>query len=188
MDVAILLDGSGSIKGYNFRRLKRFLARLVRSFKVGYYNTRVSIVQFSSATRVEFYLNRYRNVRDVIKAINRIRQMRRGTYLHRGLNMVRTRVFNGKRGDRRRVPNTLIVLTDGATASYKYARNEASRLKRQGVRIVTVGVGQTRTIRKFSYQLKSYASRPLRSTVFLNGFRGLTSIVKRLAYTSCQGE
>lgn len=188
MDVVLLVDGSGSIKSYNFQRLKAFLVRFVRSFNIGFYNTRVSVVQFSRSSRVEFYLKRYRRVQDIISAINRIRQMRRGTYLHVGLKMVRSRVFKRWSGDRAGVPNTLVILTDGGTSFFTYARAEALRLQRQGVHVLTVGIGNRNTVRRFSYQLKTYASRPLRQNLFLHGFSGLRKFARRLAVMSCRSK
>ena len=188
MDVAILIDGSGSVKPNNFKRLKRFLIYLVKSFKIGYYNTRVALVQFSTNARVEFYLKSSRNLQQVINAIKRLQQMRRRTYINRGLQKVRTRVFQRSTGDRAGVPNTLILLTDGKSRLYSQARGEALRLKRQGVRIVSIGIGKQQTIRKFAYQIRSYSSRPLRGSVFLNGFRGLKSIFSTVALSSCKGK
>ena len=188
MDVAILIDGSRSIKPYNFKKVKTFLVNLVKSFKIGYYNTRVALVQFSTKARVEFYLKSSRSKQQVINAIRRLRQMKRGTYLHRGFYLVRTRVFQRSTGDRARVPNTVILVTDGKSRYFRSAKKEALRLKRKGVTIVSVGIGAQTTIRKFAYQIRSYSSRPLSGSVFLNGFRGLKSIFSSVALASCKSK
>lgn len=188
MDVALLVDGSGSIRPHNFVRLKAFLSRLIRRLKVGYYDTRIALVQFSKSARVEFYLNKYRRANDVINAIKQMRQMRGGTYLHRGLSLIRTRVFKRWSGDRANVKNTLIIFTDGVTKLYRTARGETDRLRQQNVHILVVGIGKKQTVNRLSTQLSTYSSAPVGRNMFLHGFSGLRSIAGRLARMACMSK
>lgn len=52
LDVVILVDSSGSVKAENFEIQKKFVADLVRSFKIGENYTRVSIINFSQNATV----------------------------------------------------------------------------------------------------------------------------------------
>lgn len=188
MDLAILVDGSGSIKRNNFLRVKSFLKKLIDSLVIGFSQTRVALVQFSRSARVEFYFKRYGNARSVINAINRMRQMRSGTYLHRGLKLTRTKVFQRWSGDRPNAPNTLLILSDGATKYYKYARQEALNMKRLGVHVMSVGIGNPKTVRRFYGQLRSYASSRLVNNVFQHKFSGLDKIARKIGRMACKSK
>ena len=76
VDLAFVIDGSGSIEHYgkgNFKRCLRFVQRVVRQFKINSGRTRVGIVLYSTRPRLMFRFSKYnRRKRQLLSAINRI--------------------------------------------------------------------------------------------------------------------
>ena len=104
LDLAFLIDGSGSIEAYgrgNFRRCLNFVKRVVASFRISPRQTRVGVVLFSSRAWLVFNFRRYRNKRSMWRAIDNIRYPRGGTKIGRALRFARYRLFNGKSSRRK---------------------------------------------------------------------------------------
>ena len=76
VDLAFVIDGSGSIEHYgkgNFKRCLRFVQRVVRQFKINSGRTRVGVVLYSTRPRLMFRFSKYyRRKRQLLSAINRI--------------------------------------------------------------------------------------------------------------------
>ena len=105
LDLAFLIDGSGSINAYgrgNFRRCLNFVKRLVASFSISPRKTRVGIILFSTRAWLIANFRRYRNKQSLLRAIGRIRYPRGGTNIGRALNFARYRLFR-RRTNRRKV-------------------------------------------------------------------------------------
>ena len=100
LDLGFLIDGSGSIERSgrgNFRRCLNFVKRFVASFTVSPRYTRVGVVLFSSRRWLIFNFNRYRNKRQIFRAIDAIRYPRGGTRIGSALRFVKYRLFRGSR-------------------------------------------------------------------------------------------
>lgn len=105
LDLAFLIDGSGSIEAYgrgNFRRCLNFVRRVVASFHISPRHTRVGVVLFASRAWLVFNFRRFRNKHGVLYAISRIRYPRGGTRIGRALRFARYRLFK-RRNNRRKV-------------------------------------------------------------------------------------
>ena len=105
LDLAFLIDGSGSINAYgrgNFRRCLNFVKRLVASFSVSPTRTRVGIVLFSTRAWLIANFRRYRNKQSLLGAIGRIRYPRGGTKIGRALRFAKYQLFR-RRTNRRKV-------------------------------------------------------------------------------------
>ena len=106
VDLAFVVDGSGSIEYYgkgNFRRCLRFVERVVRKFKIGSRQTRVGFILYSSSARVIFSFTRYRRKSSMLSAIRRIRYPRGGTRTGYALNYCYSRLFRKARRGVRKV-------------------------------------------------------------------------------------
>ena len=105
LDLAFLIDGSGSIEAYgrgNFRRCLNFVKRVVASFGISPSQTRVGIVLFSSRAWLIANFRSYRNKQSVLHAIGRVRYPRGGTRIGRALRFAKYQLFR-KRTSRRKV-------------------------------------------------------------------------------------
>ena len=105
VDLAFVIDGSGSIEAYgkgNFRRCLNFVKAIVSRFNIGNGQTRIGIVLYSSRPRLIFDFRRYRRKSQILNAINRIRYPRGGTKTGYAMRYCYSRVFRyARRGVRK---------------------------------------------------------------------------------------
>lgn len=180
LDVAFVIDGSGSIEHYgkgNFKRCLNFVKRLVVSFKISRRFTRVAVVLFSFRPRLIFRFSTYSRERDILRAIDKIRYPRGGTKTGLAMSYAQRLLFRRRRGSRKSV---MIVMTDGR--SQDRVSGAASALKRERVNIFAIGIGKRYNIK----QLIQIASS--RRHVYTAGFRNLPSIVRVIKTKACAGK
>ena len=113
VDIAFIIDGSGSIEQYgrgNFRRCLNFVKAIVRGFNTDNGQTRVGVVLFSSRPRLIFGFRRYRRKNQLLTAISRIRYPRGGTKTGYAMRYTYYRVFRyARRGVRKVFLWTFII-------------------------------------------------------------------------------
>ena len=116
-DIIFVLDESGSIGSADFNLMKSFVSQLVGRLDIDSGNTRVGLVTFSSSVGTSFNLNAYSTVASVQAAVDSLRYGGGGTNTAAALAHVRTTMLTSAAGDRSDVPNVVVVLTDGRSAS-----------------------------------------------------------------------
>ena len=90
---------------------------------------------------LNFYLTNYTALSSLVSAVRGIQYLGGNTNTTGGLRLTRTEIFNTANGDRRRVPNVIVLITDGVpTREVAELPNEVRRIKDAGTRIVGVGV------------------------------------------------
>ena len=180
MDLAFVIDGSGSIEQYgrgNFKRVLNFVRGIVRSFKIGRRFTRVGAVLFNTRAYKVFGFNSHYTSKGVETAIRNIRYPRGGTRTGYALRYSWEHLFRRNRRRRRKV---LLLLTDGK--SQDRVGYVSRMLRKAGIEIFAMGVGRKYNVR----QLKIIAtdSRHL----FTTGFRAMKNIVRIIKRRICRGE
>ena len=179
LDMAFVIDGSGSIEAYgkgNFKRCLNFVKRMIVSFKISKRLTRVGIVLFSYRARLIFGFNTYGTQRDILRAIDNIKYPSGGTKTGLAMSYAQRTLFRSRRSGRKQV---MIVMTDGR--SQDRVSRPSRALKRRRVEIFAVGIGKRYNIR----QLFQIASS--RRHVYTAGFRNLASIVRVIKTKACSG-
>ena len=105
VDLAFVIDGSGSIEQYgkgNFRRCLNFVRAIVSRFNFRGGQTRVGVVLYSSSPRLIFDFRRYRSKGQILNAISRIRYPRGSTRTGYAMRYCYSRVFRyARRGVRK---------------------------------------------------------------------------------------
>lgn len=137
-DIVFVVDSSGSIGIENFQRVKVFLQNLVNMLDIDYDLARVGMLVFNDQSRWEFKLGEINNKFDIFKAIQRIQYIVGGTMTADALAKVRTEGFLSNRTG---VPMIAIVVTDGLSRYPPLTRYQASLLRKEGVQVYAVGVG-----------------------------------------------
>lgn len=100
LDLAFLVDGSGSIEAAgrgNFKRCIEFVKTMVSSFNVSPQRTRVGVVLFASRAWLILDFSRSRNKAGVLNTIARIRYPRGGTRIGKALRFILHRLFRRSR-------------------------------------------------------------------------------------------
>ena len=73
LDLAFVMDGSGSIGYDDFENAKQFVVDMVEKLDIGKEKTRVGIIQYSDIPRIEINLNQYSSSDSLKEAISNIR-------------------------------------------------------------------------------------------------------------------
>ncbi|CAH1788564.1 unnamed protein product [Owenia fusiformis] len=182
-DVALLVDLSGSIGQTDFETLKTFLKDLVKKFTVGPNNNQFAAISFNDNTNIDFYLDSYSNVDDVVNAIEALQYTGGATNTQDALRRARTEVLISSRGARITVPKVVIVVTDGvSTVRYDRTLPEALELRISGATIFSIGIGKETTMQ----ELNGIATDEDNDHVFtVNSFNDLAPIQDNIVRAIC---
>lgn len=143
-DIGILVDSSGSLRN-EFHKEIAFVKDIARSLTVSRDGVNIGIVTFSYYAQLTIKLSDYKDTVSFIKGTEKIPLMNSQTFIDRALLWSRTRLFTEKNGDRKDVPNILILLTDGKQTQSVYATSplvQADLLRKEGVTILAIGIGR----------------------------------------------
>ncbi|XP_034416759.1 collagen alpha-3(VI) chain-like [Cyclopterus lumpus] len=174
-DIVFLLDGSDSTRN-GFPAMRDFVENVVEKLNVGESKDRVSVVQYSRDSEVNFYLNTYTTKEDIVDSVKGLRH-KGGRPLNTGaaLQYVRDNVFTNPAGSRhlQGVPQILILLNGGR--SFDNVDTPASVLKQQG--IIVIGIG---TRSSDSGELRKITQDP-NYTLSVSEFTDLPSVQEQLS-------
>ncbi|XP_022800544.1 uncharacterized protein LOC111338336 isoform X2 [Stylophora pistillata] len=179
VDIAFLLDGSGSIGKENFKKCLRFLRNFVQSFNIAKDGTHVGVVLFSKTAEVVFSFEKYLDSKSMVEAIDKITYPAKSTYTGIGLDLVRTGLFENSA--RQGVRDVLIVMTDGA--SQDYIEDPSKKLRDMGVTIFCFGIGTQYK----KDQLDAMATDPDATHVITGDFDDLDQILPKIKKMACDG-
>ena len=121
-DIIFVVDSSGSVGSSNFALVKSFLSEIVSRLDIDRGTTHVGLVTYSTYARTRFYLSSYTSVASVQSAISRLTYPGGITNTAAALAHVRASMLISWRGDRRNVPNVVVVLTDGRSTNSSATR------------------------------------------------------------------
>ena len=196
-DITFVLDSSRSIKAANpadrswdnYELMKQFVIQLIRRLSVARDNVRVASVSYSNEARLNFPLNRYYTVPDLVRAIEKIEYLDNQTHTADALHVMRTQAFDpshrGARGDRPDVPNIGILITDGASNVEGHRTiPSANRAKDDGIRLLVIGV----TNRINERELKGISSTGVLNQTYWKSldFRALDAIISNIINQTCK--
>lgn len=104
MDIAFLIDSSGSIGRRNWERIKRFVKALVSKLDVRSSATRVAAIAYSTNPIVELRFWNRQSTNDVNRVIDEIPWQRGFTYTDKALQLADSDLFQVDNGMRPDVP------------------------------------------------------------------------------------
>ncbi|TRZ02736.1 hypothetical protein DNTS_005421 [Danionella cerebrum] len=154
-DVILLIDGSDDTKA-SFSEVKSFVRALVQKLNVAPNKDRVSVVQYSNDTTVDFLLNAHSSLDDVLSHVKRMIH-KGGVVRHTGaaLQFVKENLLTAAGGSRilEGVPQFLILLSAGRSSDD--VRDPAKSLKGAGVIPISLGTTNADTL-----ELQTVAHQP----------------------------
>ena len=107
VDLAFLIDSSGSISGRNWRLLKAFIKDAIDAFDVSPKGTHIASVSYSTRAVVNYRFNTLigdkLNGPGLLKFVDKIRHQRGYTYIDRALTLANEEIFSKKGGMRQEV-------------------------------------------------------------------------------------
>ncbi|XP_055019926.1 collagen alpha-4(VI) chain-like [Boleophthalmus pectinirostris] len=180
-DIVFLIDGSSSIGPSNFEEMRTFLKSVVSGLDIAEDKVRVGLAQYSNEPYQEFLLKDHLEKSSVLEQLDSVPYRTGGTETGKALDFIRTQFFTADAGSRRdqRVPQIAVVITDGDSADE--VQGPAQELKRLGVLVFTIGVGQANEA-----ELKNIASRPFeRFMLTIDSYQALQRLRDGLLQTVC---
>ena len=141
VDLAFIIDSSGSISGRNFRRLGNFVKEVAKSFGPSPNGSRVAMVLFSTSASVEARFGQYTDQEEFAGAVDSLPHKRGMTRIDKALELTASDIFAQRRSG---VPKIAMLITDGAqtkVADAKGLKEASEPLRQAGVRVLAVGIG-----------------------------------------------
>uniref|UniRef100_A0A3B5B990 Matrilin 4 n=1 Tax=Stegastes partitus TaxID=144197 RepID=A0A3B5B990_9TELE len=160
VDLVFLIDSSRSVRPHEFETMRKFMIDILNTLDIGLNATRVGVVQYSSQVRSEFSLKAHAKLESMVKGINQIIPLAQGTMTGLAIKYVMTEAFTAEAGDRPKVPNVAVIVTDGRPQDR--VAEVAAEAREKGIEIYAVGVA-----RADMTSLRAMASPPFEDHVFL---------------------
>ncbi|XP_020494164.2 integrin alpha-M [Labrus bergylta] len=165
-DITFLLDGSGSVKHWDFTKMKTFVKEMIKLFQGK--DTKFAIAQFSHRFQIHNFFSTF-DATSWIHQIDNIQQLEGGTYTADAIRRVVQEIFIESKGSRKDVKRVLIIITDGESND-KYNLNKAIQLAndKKIVRFA-IGVGNAFNSADAKNELERISSSPSADHVFRVG-------------------
>uniref|UniRef100_A0A3B4G8P0 Matrilin 4 n=1 Tax=Pundamilia nyererei TaxID=303518 RepID=A0A3B4G8P0_9CICH len=160
VDLVFLIDSSRSVRPHEFETMRKFMIDIINTLDIGLNATRVGVVQYSSQVRTEFTLKTHARLSNIVKAINQIIPLAQGTMTGLAIRYMMNEAFTPEAGDRPKVPNVAVIVTDGRPQDR--VAEVAAEAREKGIEIYAVGVA-----RADMTSLRAMASPPFEDHVFL---------------------
>ncbi|XP_035862083.1 collagen alpha-3(VI) chain-like [Sander lucioperca] len=167
-DIFFLMDDSGSIGNRDFEDMQNFILRFLGTFNIGPDHVRVGLVKYADDPSLEFDLTASSNVDNLKKSVENITHEGGGTETGKALKSMGPHFRRAMETRGHKVPEYLIVITDGESTDKVKAPAEELRL--QGVIIFAIGVKESNEA-----ELLDIAGDSKR-TIQVNNFDALKSI------------
>ncbi|XP_037136411.1 uncharacterized protein col6a3 isoform X2 [Syngnathus acus] len=182
-DVVFLIDGSSTARN-DFPSIREMIKRVVEKLDVGEDKVRISVVQYSDDTKVEFLLKKYYTKNEVRQAVTDLRSIG-GSRLNTGqaLEWVSRNIYQRSAGSRLEdgVPQFLVVVTGGPSADDVTA--PADQLKRSHVAPIAIGsrnsdIDELRKISlkpELAYTVESFQQLPAVEQRLINSVKTMSA-------------
>lgn len=157
VDVAFVLDASGSIRNERFPKVIEFVVSIIEELQVSQQDTRIGAVSYSDNAAPQFLLNTYNTKQDVQLAVRSIPFMGGRTNTASGLRHACNTIFNPANGDRSDAPNYLFILSDGnSNINVDDTIPAAVDCRNKGITLIPFAVGTDVN----TFELRNLASLP----------------------------
>ena len=162
MDLAFILDSSGSIGASNWPRLLTFVVDVISRLPIGRDRVNVGVVSYGNRAQVHFDLDDHLTVEGMERAIQSIRWKDQMTNTSGGIMVAQNTIFTREGGNREGVPNVAIVITDGIPNLDGHRTvPQATRAKSLGTELFLVGVGNNLDLSELDLMVSEPAYRHL---------------------------
>ncbi|XP_078393458.1 integrin alpha-M-like, partial [Cetorhinus maximus] len=176
IDIAFLIDGSGSVIDKDFDKMKSFIKAIMQRFSKT--DTQIALAQFSHTTRIEFTFTQYNQAINKKSLVDKIWQIRRGTSTPSGIKYVADNIFTSSAGARAGAKRIMITITDGESQDTDFTA-AIRAANRKNIDRYCIGVGRAFSSGRAKKELETIASK--KANVFqVDNFSALDKIQKEL--------
>nr|KAF6415945.1 hypothetical protein HJG59_006964 [Molossus molossus] len=181
-EIAIILDGSGSIDPPDFQRAKDFISNMMRNVYEKCFECSFALVQYGAVIQTEFDLRYSQDVMASLGRVQNITQVGSVTKTASAMQHVLNSIFSPSHGSRKTASKVMVVLTDGDifedTLNLTTVINSP---KMQGVERFAIGVGDAFKKAKTESELKLIASDPKETHAFkVTNYAALDGLLSQL--------
>ncbi|XP_055859957.1 collagen alpha-6(VI) chain-like [Biomphalaria glabrata] len=182
-DIFFTLDSSSSIGPENWKLQRQFAAETTQAFTIGSNDVQFGTLIFNSEVFKIHDLNTFSSKSALYNAISNITYSNlSGTYTYRALRKIREdKLFSAQYGGRM-TSRIVIVMTDGESTDKVKTKDEAALLKKEGVTILAVGIGNEINIT----ELRDIASDPAKNVFIAGSYQMLNLIKNDLLTITCE--
>ena len=141
MDLAFIIDSSGSIGRTNYVKEKHLVKQLAKSFGLAPGQTQAAMILYSTSASVRARFGQFETLEEFEQAVDDLPYERGVTRIDKALQLTATEIFPGARPG---VPNIALLITDGqqTQAPDAIGLKEASKpLWKAIVRVLAIGIG-----------------------------------------------
>ncbi|XP_051530917.1 integrin alpha-M-like [Myxocyprinus asiaticus] len=178
IDIAFLLDGSGSVTDNDFNKMKTFVINMIERFTGR--NAQFAIAQYSSSCDIHYNFNELKDSKWKINIMN-IQQMHGGTSTAKAIIKVLDYLFTNTGGARAEAKQILLVITDGESFDRHLLPKAASDAQAKNITRFAIGVGNAFDNHNAKWELNTIASDPDIDYVFkVTNFDALNNILQKL--------
>ncbi|CAH3019967.1 unnamed protein product [Porites evermanni] len=144
MDIAFMIDVSGSIPWQDIADVKEMMKKVTSRFLISSTETHVSLVSFSQQ---ENMLHSFKDKQTITAIHNTIEHL---THPGGGTNMTAVfgearDLFSNAKGGRSHVTRVLVLVSDGDYQKHERAVESSQRVKEEEIAIITIGVASPNT-------------------------------------------
>ncbi|XP_074153729.1 integrin alpha-E [Sminthopsis crassicaudata] len=166
-EIAIVLDGSGSIDPPDFQKAKDFIYNMMETFYAKCFKCRFALVQYGAVIQTEFDLEDSRDAHAALQRVRNISQVKEVTKTASAIQHVLDSIFNGSRGSQEKASKVIVVLTDGDIFNDSLKLSTVIQSPRmEGIERFAIGVGDAFNKTKANQELHLIASDPDETHVF----------------------
>ncbi|KAL1263911.1 hypothetical protein QQF64_004266 [Cirrhinus molitorella] len=178
IDIAFLLDGSGSVDNVDFNKMKAFVIEMIKSFID--HDTQFAIAQFSSDCTIHQKFQQIKTIKVWEIAVSRIYQKYGGTNTATAIKQLVKELFVSRGGARPSASKILVVITDGESTDHSLTE-AVQQAQAKDITRYAIGVGNAFKVDKAIRELAIIASLPTNKHVFkVTDFDALNSIREQL--------
>uniref|UniRef100_A0A8C2VR83 Integrin subunit alpha E n=1 Tax=Chinchilla lanigera TaxID=34839 RepID=A0A8C2VR83_CHILA len=181
-EIAIILDGSGSIDPQDFQKAKDFIFNMMEMFYEKCFECSFALVQYGTVIQTEFDLRDSQDVNASLARIQNIVQVGNVTKTASAMQHVLDNIFTPSRGSRKKASKVMVVLTDGDI--FEDPLNLTTVInspKMQGVERFAIGVGNAFNNTRTERELKQIASTPSETHAFkVADYEALKELLSKL--------
>ena len=146
LDIAFIVDSSGSIMTDEFLEARNFVEAIADLLTISPQNTHVGLMTYSDQARIVAKFNQIQSDNDLVSQLNNLPHLRGKTRIDLALKLASSDLFTRNGGMRLSalVPKVALVITDGrqSPAADAIRLDEAvAPLLVRGVKVLAVGVG-----------------------------------------------
>ncbi|KAK3745599.1 hypothetical protein QZH41_005840 [Actinostola sp. cb2023] len=144
VDLAFIVDSSGSIGQSNYTKIKTFVSALASTFGISRDGSRAAVILYSDYASVEINFGDHDNIDEFKKKVDSLPHQRGRTRIDRALQLAHVKLFGPGGSARHGVHRIVVLLTDGQQTKDpdSVALDKAAAvLRREGAYIFTVGIG-----------------------------------------------